>query len=302
MRALTALLAPLILCTTSALDTVTAGALLKQAVVEDVPCSSRFDSAATGVGCLTTTCRRKVVDGIFSGDDIDALLEIAKKGLDKREGVRGGPSIVDINTGYIRDSNGLVNMFASDESVYTSEDFRVYGSIIKRLKEEVESTFENVVTYFTAPTFITRLDGNSSWEPQEPHDEYWHAHSDMANTAHYFYSGLLYLSDFEVDFTGGRFLFLSHNSSSGDDVYVPDDDYTVDSVVEPRRGRVVVFTAGEENMHRVERVTSGERFVLSFWFTCDQRKEFQIFLDGKMHLAFANKVKDQMRRQQREGL
>lgn len=39
----------------------------------------------------------------------------------------------------------------------------------------------------------------------EIHDEYWHTHADMNNTAHYQYSGLLYLSTYLRDFTGGMF-------------------------------------------------------------------------------------------------
>ncbi len=80
----------------------------------------------------------------------------------------GGPTILDINTGYIRDSNGLDNLFNRDEQFFSAKDFENYGNIIKKLKNLVSSTFgldENSV-YFTAPTFITRLDGNSTWEPQ----------------------------------------------------------------------------------------------------------------------------------------
>jgi hypothetical protein len=35
------------------------------------------------------------------------------------------------------------------------------------------------------------------------HDEYWHPHADRNNTPHYHYSGLLYMSDYGKDFTGG---------------------------------------------------------------------------------------------------
>ena len=35
------------------------------------------------------------------------------------------------------------------------------------------------------------------------HDEYWHTHIDRNNTPHYHYSGLLYMSTYEKDFTGG---------------------------------------------------------------------------------------------------
>jgi hypothetical protein len=51
-------------------------------------------------------------------------------------------------------------------------------------------------------------------------------------------------------------------------------------------GRFVYFTAGSENLHRVEEVTAGQRFVMSMWFTCDKRKEFDTFLDGKPHAAY----------------
>ena len=64
------------------------------------------------------------------------------------------------------------------------------------------------------------------------------------------------------------------------------DDETVEQIVHPLMGRTVTFTSGPENPHRVERVTSGQRFVLAFWFTRDPRKKFDIFLDGKAHKSF----------------
>jgi hypothetical protein len=77
----------------------------------------------------------------------------------------GGPTILDINTGFLRDTNGMQNLFMENSDIFSSEDFEHYGSIIKRLKALVETTFQTEV-HFTAPTFITRLDGRSSWEPQ----------------------------------------------------------------------------------------------------------------------------------------
>lgn len=71
---------------------------------------------------------------------------------------------------------------------------------------------------------------------------------------------------------------------------VTDED--VELAIEPRAGRVVIFTAGMENTHYVERVLSGQRFVLSFWFTCNRNREFPIFLDGKAHTAFSQKIRD----------
>lgn len=112
-------------------------------------------------------CARVVQDNYFFPENINELHEIARKGMATRLSY-GGPTILDINTGYIRDSNGLDNLFNRDEQFFSAKDFENYGNIIKKLKNLVSSTFgidENSV-YFTAPTFITRLDGNSTWEPQ----------------------------------------------------------------------------------------------------------------------------------------
>lgn len=38
-------------------------------------------------------------------------------------------------------------------------------------------------------------------------------------------------------------------------------------MVEPRGGRLLLFTSGYEHLHRVGTVTSGSRFVLASWFT-----------------------------------
>jgi hypothetical protein len=105
----------------------------------------------------------------------------------------------------------------------------------------------------------------------------------MVNTPHYQYSGLLYMSTYGQDFEGGLFSFVS-----GDD----DASASVE-VVEPRRGRVAIFSSGPENPHRVARVTAGRRFVLSFWFTLDPSREFDIFLDGKSHRSFKSRKQKQ---------
>ena len=230
--------------------------------------------------CLPQKCKRTVKDDIFSEADILKLREIAAKGFATRGEGAGGPTILDINTGYIRDPAGLDNLFNREGAgvIYTPEDFAHYGQIIAKLRGEVMSVTGAQDLFFTAPTFITKLDGRAGWEPKEWHDQYWHVHADRNNTAHYHYSGLLYLSMYGEDFAKGRVLFYDAESSA------------VEQVVEPRPGRVLIFTSGLENPHKVERVTSGQRLVLAFWFTCDPAKQFEIFLDGQAHTAFSQKV------------
>lgn len=98
-----------------------------------------------------------------------------------------------------------------------------------------------------------------------------HLHVDNDNTPHYDYSALLYLSDYDEEFTGGLFAFK---------------DKTRVHIVEPSRGRLLMFTSGKENLHHVRRVRSGTRYVMSMWFACDAQREFRNFLDGKVHRHF----------------
>lgn len=267
-----------------AVETIEATTKLETAWSKDVPCAVSSDGEG---GCKPSRCRRKIVDGLFSDDEINRLLSISERAFALRDAEpSGGPSIFDLNTGFIRDSKGLDNVFFSRNlDLFSEEDFRIYGQIIHKLKSKVQEYLQvpkkridmdaRTALYFTAPTFVTRLDGrNDSWEPAEIHDEYWHLHVDKNSTSHYDYSGLLYLSTQDVDFTGGRLRFFAR------------DEVTVEEVVEPRRGRALFFTSGPENPHGVDRVLTGTRFVLSFWFTCDPRREFQIFLDGKAHKTF----------------
>lgn len=72
------------------------------------------------------------------------------------------------------------------------------------------------------------------------------------------YTTLLYLGDYGIDFKGGRFVFI-------------DDKYN--STVEPRKGRVSMFTSGSENYHYVEKVTDGVRYAMTVAFSCDKKYE-----------------------------
>ena len=58
------------------------------------------------------------------------------------------------------------------------------------------------------------------------------------------------------------------------------------SVVEPAKGRLAIFSSGRENVHQVQKVHTGTRLTMSMWFTCDDRKKFKNFLDGKKHVAY----------------
>ncbi len=140
--------------------------------------------------------------------------------------------------------------------------------------------------------------------------------ADKNNTQHYDYSGLVYLSTAgdddqvaagDADFSGGVFDF---NDDAGcrqlapthaeyvpeaEVAFVEQDSADVGGLqgshpsvanmtfVLPKAGRVVLFSAGQENLHRVARVRAGSRLTLSLWFTLNPKYEFEYFLDGQPH-------------------
>ncbi|CAM9263307.1 unnamed protein product [Scytosiphon promiscuus] len=258
-------------------------------------------------GCHPTSCGRFAKHGFLDQQSVERLVSMAERGMagcgpdvrSGQSGVGGGPCIMDVNSGFVRAAGGAIrNIYEEEElpvaagesglegssppqPLYSADDYQFYGDTIERIRAKVQDLFGLEFLKFTAPTFITRIQGREDWEPASPHDEYWHLHVDKNNTPHYDYSALLYLSDAGVDFEGGLFSFQQTEESPPE------------MIVEPAPGLLLAFTAGMENPHRAHKVTAGTRFVLSFWFTCDTRREFSTFLDGKVHKRFSGAREEQ---------
>ena len=87
-------------------------------------------------------------------------------------------------------------------------------------------------------------------------DLYTSVHCDKRNNFEYDYTALLYLNS---DFRGGNLVFF-------DPGHVESSDELTSTIIEPTLGRLVMFDAGPTNIHRVEEVLQGNRFLLSLWF------------------------------------
>ncbi|UYV83670.1 OGFOD3 [Cordylochernes scorpioides] len=162
-------------------------------------------------------------------------------------------------------------------------------------------------------SFFSRM---TNEPPRSSHDEYWHVQVDKVSflsqpssmihycsstkltnqvgglsvtnqmllqktSPHYHYVALIYLSDYGIDFTGGRFIY---------------SDSKLNLTVEPKfdgalllcvfilitkamcvvAGRVSAFTSGWENPHVVERVMTGTRFTLTIDYTCDKKRAMHV--------------------------
>ena len=114
-------------------------------------------------------------------------------------------------------------------------------------------------------------------------------HTDEATHSGYHYSCVLYLSTEGKDFEGGAFVFndpdeeASNDAEKGDEEEEEEDDEELLSYTEmmekfryqgrkltpfhPTQGAAVIFSSGWENMHEVEKITSGVRYVVPCFFT-----------------------------------
>jgi len=107
-------------------------------------------------------------------------------------------------------------------------------------------------------------------------------HTDEATHSGYHYSCVLYLSTQGVDFEGGNFVFNDPAPEDAQKRDEEDDEYEMDmmTLVEeirragreltpfhPTRGAAVIFSSGWENMHEVEKITSGVRYAVPCFFT-----------------------------------
>jgi len=208
--------------------------------------------------CVPNQCGRFVLDGLVTEAEVHKLLDIAKKGLSKGGG-SGGASILDLHSGALSHGEQFINLYKVHPDLFTSRDFKVYSEVKNRVRDAIAEHFNLDPTrlFLTYPTFFSEL---TALPAKTPHDEYWHDHIDKETYPSYHYTSLVYLTDYKRDFTGGRFIFM-------------DTHKKVNRTVDPKEGRLSVFTSGHENRHRVEEVTGGTRYALTMGFTCDPSKK-----------------------------
>ena len=207
-------------------------------------------------GCVPAKCGRMISDVLVTRGEADNLLLLAKKGLSKGGG-DGGASILDLHSGALSKGKGFISVYDAFPELFSSQDFQVYLAVKNKIREATAKHFQIAPEslHFTHPTFFSRLDNR---KPQGPHDEYWHLHVDKTTYPEFHYTSLLYLTDHGDDFEGGEFVFVDGHDK-------------LNRTVQPRMGRVSVFTSGIENKHYVERVTKGTRYALTIGFTCDPK-------------------------------
>ncbi|TRY54008.1 hypothetical protein DNTS_015563 [Danionella cerebrum] len=230
--------------------------ILTQPRVFNIECSQDYKKYKHFAGCTPSKCGRAISDSVVSLDEAQKLRRLAERGL-SLAGSDGGASILDLHSGALSMGKQFVNIYRYFKNeirdIFTEEDFELYSNVRNRIQAAIAETFglDSQQMYLTKPTFFSRINSTSA---KTTHDEYWHPHIDKETYGSFDYTSLLYLSDYGVDFGGGRFVFM---------------DAGQNWTVEPRAGRLSFFSSGSENLHHVEKVTWGTRYAITVSFTCD---------------------------------
>nr|XP_015926627.1 2-oxoglutarate and iron-dependent oxygenase domain-containing protein 3 isoform X2 [Parasteatoda tepidariorum] len=226
----------------------------------EVPCSKEYlEDISKFKGCAPKSCGRLVTDVVVTPEESAHLLRLCKKGL-AFGGSSGGASILDLHSGALSHGNTFINIYeklkTDKNNIFSSTDFKVYSNVRDKIQKAIAYNFGIQMNklYLTHPTFFSEM---TSKPAMTTHDEYWHVHIDKETYPSFHYTSLLYLNNYNEDFTGGRFVFV---------------DKSANVTVEPKIGRVSGFTSGAENPHHVEQVKSGSRYAITVSFTCDPKQ------------------------------
>lgn len=223
----------------------------------DIKCSDDYGTQFKD--CVPKKCGRIVMDGVVSLEEAIHLVNLAKKGM-KHGKSSGGPTILDLHTGALTYEEKFVNIYSIAKklgkgALFKKEDFDTYRKVKNKVRDTIAREFkiDKKKLFLTKPTFFSRMKAKPA---KTIHDEYWHQHVDKKTYGSFYYTSLLYLSDYSQNFTGGRFVFV---------------DKAANHTVEPKTGRLSFFTSGSENVHFVEKVTKDTRFAITISFTCEKK-------------------------------
>lgn len=135
--------------------------------------------------------------------------------------------------------------------------FRLTVELLERARVAVARRLNISDTYYSG-SLLKRMDHPPLMDDMQidPAHSSTNPHVDKANIASYDWSCLLYFSSVGRDHGGGELVF---------------HDPDADRMVHPLAGRLVAFSSGLENLHRVAPMHWGRRYVLSMWFTCSER-------------------------------
>ena len=164
-----------------------------------------------------------------------------------------------------------------------SEDEALQQQISALLQEEFGVSAQIEVSASRGKTYT-----KSSERGQHTDDPWEGLHADYLDRKVYVYSAVLFLdleSDDDVKRKGGQTGLADKLDSEKKGL----DKLVSGWIVEPRKGRLVVFSGGGENYHTPLPVTQGRRTTFHAWFTCSCPKDpsltESVVMGGKLYVG-----------------
>ncbi|XP_053612119.1 2-oxoglutarate and iron-dependent oxygenase domain-containing protein 3-like [Plodia interpunctella] len=209
-------------------------------------------------GCFPKECKRFVTDKVISPKETEELLVMAKKGFQQYDSTEGITTL-DLDSGALTNGVHNVNIYQNkDKSAFWIEDFNLFRNVKEKVKFAIVHHFavEPSKIFLTRPALFMEIKKLSSEKSKTFPITYWQPHVDNDFDNSYHFTAVLYLSNYNKDFKGGRFVFVDEN---------------VNKTIEPRKSRLNMFTSGGENRYYIEKVTSGIKYIVMYFFTCDKQ-------------------------------
>jgi len=222
-----------------------------------------------GVMRKENRCARFVSDGAISVEHVQELRSLLSWLIHEAWGAgAGAPSVVDLHSEIISYKEAFVNLtelMQFKSLKFTPKQVEAYSAVRRQLRQLVAQQFGiDPESLQHDMTFFSHINGSKT--AHTTHDEYWHSHIDTEQYGTFAYTSLLYLNTQDEDFHGGEFIFEA----------TPNKKDTEVMAVEPKAGRVVLFSSDAENPHKVLNVSQGVRMALTAAFTCSKEQASSI--------------------------
>ena len=240
------------------------GALLAQELEHGRVC--------TRGGC-SATCKLVVSDGIVSDEEAVRLIRHARVVASKAQNRDG-------------DGKALVDLSRSAKHAEEMSEHLLYMRVVERVRRLVAMSFGlSLASVTVASHFISHIDaeGEEGAASADGGKGAATTHADESSFARFHYSAVLWLNTMDNGvnngasngtFQGGavRFWKPSPAMMRGENSSTAKKEQWL--TVEPRAGRLALFSSGWENVHQVQKVVSGERFSLPIFFSTQRNKRF----------------------------
>ena len=202
-----------------------------------------------------TRCFRAVRDDFVSVEEAVAIWEGIEPHYE-RAGATDGEKFIGIRPEYVQPA-GLFRNVTTRMAAFLEEQMGARNVRVSHTNSRGEWRFTNDLDAGRAAAARRQELVRSGRYNQRK------GHIDAARPTSWLFTCLLYVGRHgEDEFAGGETLLI-------DEVGETDGSVRRGLLVEPRRGRLLAFSSGIENVHTALTATHGYRSLIQVWFTCD---------------------------------